>query len=48
MPVGTPLIKVVSTQNYGAQVILHGETVDDAYELALELSGKEGDCCSPL
>ena len=42
MPVGTPLIKVVSTQNYGAQVILHGETVDDAYELALELSGKEG------
>ena len=42
MPVGSPLIKVVSTQNYGAQVILHGETVDDAYDLALELSVKEG------
>jgi threonine dehydratase len=42
MPVGTPLIKMVSTQNYGAQVILHGETVDDAYALALELSSKEG------
>jgi len=42
MPVGTPLVKVVSTQNYGAQVMLHGETVDDAYELALELSGTEG------
>jgi threonine dehydratase len=42
MPIGTPLIKMVSTQNYGARVILHGETVDDAYELALELSSKEG------
>ncbi len=29
-PMGTPLIKVVSTQSYGAEVILHGETVDDA------------------
>jgi threonine dehydratase len=42
MPIGTPLIKMVSTQNYGARVILHGKTVDDAYELALELSSKEG------
>jgi threonine dehydratase len=41
MPVGSPLIKVVSTQNYGADVILHGETVDDAYELTLELAKKE-------
>ncbi len=41
MPHGTPLIKVVSTQNYGAQVILHGETVDDAYDLALELARSE-------
>lgn len=30
MPQGTPLIKVLSTQNYGAEVILHGSTVDDA------------------
>lgn len=42
MPVGTPLIKVVSTQNEGAQVILHGEAIEDAYELALEISRKEG------
>ena len=42
MPVNTPLIKVVSTQNYGAQVILHGETVDDSYELAAEISRSEG------
>jgi len=41
MPIGTPLIKVVSSQNYGANVILHGETYDDAYELALEISKKE-------
>jgi threonine dehydratase len=42
MPVGTPLIKVVSTQKEGAMVILHGEAIDDAYELALELSRKNG------
>lgn len=42
MPQGTPLIKVVSTQNYGAQVILHGETVDDAYDRALELARQDG------
>ncbi len=38
MPVGTPLIKVVSTQNYGAEVVLYGDTYDDAYEHALEIS----------
>lgn len=42
MPLGTPLIKVVSTQNYGAQVILQGETVDDAYDRALDLARREG------
>ncbi len=42
MPEGTPLIKVLSTQNYGAEVILHGSTVDDASDLALEISEKEG------
>ena len=42
MPQGTPLIKVVSTQGYGADVILEGETVDDSYELALELARREG------
>ena len=38
MPLGTPLIKVVSTQNYGAEVVLYGDTYDDAYEHALEIS----------
>jgi len=42
MPMGTPLVKVVSTQGYGAEVILHGEMVDDAGELALQISKKEG------
>ena len=30
MPEGTPLTKVVSTKGYGAWVVLHGETYDDA------------------
>ncbi len=42
MPVGTPLIKVVSTQAEGARVILHGEAIDDSFDLAQELSRKEG------
>jgi len=42
MPMGTPLVKVVSTQGYGAKVILHGEMVDDAGELALQISEQEG------
>ena len=41
MPVNSPLIKVLSTQNYGAQVILHGETVTEAMDLAWEISRKE-------
>lgn len=42
MPVGTPLIKVVSTQNYGAEAVLFGQTYDQAYELAVKLSRQEG------
>jgi threonine dehydratase len=38
MPLGTPLIKVVSTQGYGAEVILHGDTYDDACDHAKELA----------
>lgn len=38
MPVGTPLVKIVSTQGYGAGVILHGEMVDDAGDLAPQIS----------
>ena len=42
MPMGTPLIKIVSTESYGAEVILHGDMVDDAGELALKISRDEG------
>ena len=42
MPKSTPLIKVESTKQYGAEVILHGDVYDDAYKKATELEEKEG------
>lgn len=42
MPITTPLIKVNNTRNYGANVVLHGETFDDAAEEAARLSKEEG------
>ena len=42
MPTTTPLVKVNNTKDYGARVILHGETFDDAAELAAQLSQEEG------
>ncbi len=42
MPTTTPLVKVNNTKDYGAQVILHGETFDDAAELAAQLSQEKG------
>ena len=42
MPKSTPLIKVESTKQYGAEVILHGDIYDDAYKKAKELEEKEG------
>ncbi len=42
MPRHTPLIKVEATKQYGAEVILHGEVYDEAYQKALELQEKEG------
>jgi len=40
MPLTTPLIKVTSTENYGAEVVLHGESYDEsskfAHAMALE------------
>lgn len=38
MPVTTPLIKVNRTKRFGAQVILQGETSDDAREYACRLA----------
>ncbi|ASG28525.1 threonine ammonia-lyase [Fusobacterium polymorphum] len=42
MPKSTPLIKVESTKQYGAEVVLHGDVYDDAYKKAKELEEKEG------
>lgn len=42
MPTTTPLVKVNNTKDYGAKVVLHGETFDDAAELAVKLSEEEG------
>lgn len=42
MPTTTPLVKVNNTKDYGAKVILHGETFDDAAELAAQLAEEEG------
>jgi threonine dehydratase len=38
MPSPTPAIKVTQTEGHGATVILHGETYDEAYEMALDLA----------
>lgn len=42
MPSVTPLIKVNRTKEYGANVILHGDVYDDAYEKALEIAKETG------
>jgi threonine dehydratase len=42
MPETSPLIKVMATQKYGAEVILHGRVYDDAYQHARELEKKHG------
>ncbi len=36
MPVSTPTVKVVNTRRYGAEVILHGENVEEAAAFARE------------
>ena len=42
MPTTTPLVKVNNTKDYGAEVVLHGETFDDAAALAAKLSEERG------
>ena len=42
MPKSTPLIKVESNKQYGAEVVLHGDVYDDAFKKAKELEEKEG------
>jgi threonine dehydratase len=38
MPTPTPIIKVMQTEGHGAEIVLHGETFDEAYERALILA----------
>jgi threonine dehydratase len=38
MPRYTPMIKLAATRAYGADVILHGSSYDEAYEAAVERS----------
>lgn len=44
MPKGTPLIKVSATRRHGAEVLLHGDSYDDAAEEAKRLAAQRG-CC---
>jgi threonine dehydratase len=42
MPKHAPLSKIAATKSYGAQVVLHGEVYDEAYEKAREIQGQTG------
>jgi threonine dehydratase len=42
MPTAAPLPKIAATRSYGADVILHGATVEDALERARELAAETG------
>ena len=42
MPNTTPMLKVNNTKSYGAQVILHGSTFDDAAAKAMALADETG------
>lgn len=42
MPIGSPLIKVSATRAHGAEVVLHGETYDDAAAEAARLAQLSG------
>ncbi|MEO6664816.1 MAG: threonine ammonia-lyase, partial [Rubrivivax sp.] len=42
MPVHTPTVKVERTRGFGAAVLLHGETFDEAREHAVALAESEG------
>ena len=42
MPETAPTTKVVATRGYGAEVVLHGQGYDQAYERALEIAAQRG------
>lgn len=41
MPAFTPFVKIDNTRRFGADVVLHGETVDDAARHARELAARQ-------
>jgi threonine dehydratase len=41
MPLRTPLVKVTATQSHGAEIVLHGQTYDDAYARCVELANED-------
>jgi threonine dehydratase len=42
MPKNAPIVKVQATRDYGAEVVLHGDIYDEAYEKARELEKEHG------
>ncbi|WP_333572782.1 threonine ammonia-lyase [Sphingomonas sp.] len=42
MPKNTPIVKVTQTEGHGANVVLHGETFDAAYQHSRELEAERG------
>ncbi len=42
MPATTPILKVEGTRAFGAEVVLHGDSFDDAYAHSLTLQKKHG------
>jgi len=42
MPVFAPPLKVIATRSYGAEVVLTGDTFDDAFNAAVEFGKKSG------
>ena len=42
MPKGTPFTKVVRTRDFGARVVLEGESVSDAKPFADKIAAEEG------
>jgi len=42
MPIFAPISKILATKSYGAEVILYGETFDEAVKKVDEIIGKEG------
>ncbi|NJO79833.1 MAG: threonine ammonia-lyase, biosynthetic [Cyanobacteria bacterium RM1_2_2] len=42
MPITTPQVKVDAVRGYGGEVVLHGDTYDDAYVYARQLEAEKG------